>query len=128
MNKNFKRVIAYMIDTILVSMVAFFLTNVSQINFQLDNYNKTYKSYEKTVSKYEDLEDEYEEAKEKYEDKKITKKEYKEIKKEFEDYEDNYIKNVKKYGYELSKNSVISSIILIALVVAYFVLFQYFMN
>ena len=128
MNKNFKRVIAYMIDTILVSMVAFFLTNVSQINFQLDNYNKTYKSYEKTVSKYEDLEDEYEEAKEKYEDKKITKKEYKEIKKEFEDYEDNYIKNVKKYGYELSKNSVISSIILIALVVAYFGMFQYFMN
>ena len=128
MNKNFKRVIAYMIDTILISTVAFFITNIGQINFQLDNYNKTYKEYEKIVSKYEDLEDEKEEAKEKYEDEKISKKEYKKIEKEFDNYEANYTKSVKKYGYELSKNSVISSIILIALIIAYFGMFQYFMN
>lgn len=128
MNKNFKRVIAYMIDTILVSIIAFLITNVGPINYQLDNYNKNYKEYEKIVTKYEDLEEKLDEAKEKYEDKEIKKEEYKKVKKEFNDYKDNYMDNVKKYGYKLSKNSIVSSIILISLVIAYFGMFQYFAN
>lgn len=128
MNKNLKRVIAYMIDTILISIIAFALTNVKQINFQLDNYNKNYEAYEKVAEKYQDLEDEYEEAKEDYEEEEITKKEYKKIKKEYEDYEDTYTKSVKKYNYELSKNLIVSTLISIALIIAYFGIFQYSMN
>lgn len=128
MNKNLKRIVAYMIDTILISAVAFFLTNVKQINFQLDNYEKAYKSYEKVVDKYQDLQDEYEDAKEDYEEEEITKKEYKKIKKGYEDYEITYTKSVKKYNYELSKNSLIATLISLALIIAYFGIFQYSMN
>ena len=67
MNKNFKRILAYMIDMVIVSIIVYGLTNIKQINFQLENYKKTYKQYEKTVEKYQDLEYEYEDAKEDYE-------------------------------------------------------------
>ena len=38
MNKGFKRLIAYIIDTLLISLIALLLANSTQINFQLDNY------------------------------------------------------------------------------------------
>lgn len=128
MNKNFKRILAYMIDMVIVSMVVYGLTNIKQINFQLENYNKIYKQYEKTVEKYQDLEDEYEEAKEDYDDKKIEKKEYQAKKQAYNDYKDSYSDKIKKYNYQLSKNSIISTIISIAVILAYFGIFQFSMG
>ena len=43
MNKNFKRILAYMVDMVIVSIIVYGLTNIKQINFQLENYKKTYK-------------------------------------------------------------------------------------
>lgn len=128
MNKNFKRILAYMVDMVIVSIIVYGLTNIKQINFQLENYKKTYKQYEKTVEKYQDLEDEYEDAKEDYEDKLIDKKEYQEKKQVYNDYKATYSNKVKKYNYELSKNSVISTLISIAIIIAYFGIFQFSMG
>ena len=38
MNVRFKRIAAYFIDMIIVSVVVFGLTNIKQINYQYDNH------------------------------------------------------------------------------------------
>lgn len=128
MNTRFKRIAAYFIDMVIVSVVVFGLTNIKQINYQYDNHEKVAKEYQVYVDKYEKLENKYENAKEKYKDKKITKKKYNEIKNSYNDYKKGYEKQIKKFNYEISKNSVISTIISIAIVIAYFGIFQFSMN
>ena len=125
MNVRFKRIAAYFIDMIVVSVVVFGLTNIKQINYQYDNHEKVSKEYQKYIDKYEKLEDKYEDAKDDYKDKKITKEEYNEIKSSYNDYKKGYEKQIKKFNYDLSKNSVISTIISIAIVIAYFGIFQF---
>ena len=128
MNTRFKRIVAYFIDMVIVSVVVFGITNIKQINYQYDNHEKVAKEYQVYVDKYEKLENKYENAKEKYKDKKITKKKYNEIKNSYNDYKKGYEKQIKKFNYEISKNSVISTIISIAIVIAYFGIFQFSMN
>ena len=128
MNTRFKRIAAYFIDMVIVSVVVFGLTNIKQINYQYDNHEKVAKEYQVYVDKYEKLENKYENAKEKYKDKKITKKKYNEIKNSYNDYKKGYEKQIKKFNYEISKNSVVSTIISIAIVIAYFGIFQFSMN
>ncbi len=128
MNKNFKRILAYMIDMIIVSIIVFAFTNIKQINPQLDSYNKIYKDYLKISEKYKDLEKEYNTAKKDYENKKINKKEYNSKKTAFLNYKDKYTNNVKKYNYKLSKNSTFSTIISIIIVIGYFGVFQFSMG
>ena len=53
MSKNFKRIIAYMLDMFLVTAIVFALTNIKQINFQLTKHNKASKEYSEIVKKYE---------------------------------------------------------------------------
>ena len=125
MNVRFKRIAAYFIDMIIVSVVVFGLTNIKQINYQYDNHEKVSGEYEKYVKKYEKLEDKYNDAKDDYKDKKITKEEYSKIKNEYKDYKSGYERNIKKFNYDLSRNSVIATIISIAVIIAYFGIFQY---
>ena len=128
MNVRFKRIAAYFIDMIIVSVVVFGLTNIKQINYQYDNHEKVSSEYEKYVKKYEKLEDKYNDAKDDYKDKKITKEEYTKIKNEYKDYKSGYEKNIKKFNYDLSRNSVIATIISVAVIIAYFGIFQYSMG
>ena len=125
MNVRFKRIAAYFIDMIIVSVVVFGLTNIKQINYQYDNHEKVSSEYEKYVKKYEKLEDKYNDAKDDYKDKKITKEKYSKIKNEYNDYKSGYERNIKKFNYDLSRNSVIATIISIAVIIAYFGIFQY---
>lgn len=125
MTVRFKRIAAYVIDMLIVSVVVFGLTNIKQINYQYDNHEKVSSEYEKYVKKYEKLEDKYNDAKDDYKDKKITKEEYSKIKNEYKDYKSGYERNIKKFNYDLSRNSVIATIISIAVIIAYFGIFQY---
>ena len=125
MNVRFKRIAAYVIDMLIVSVVVFGFTNIKQINYQYDNHEKVSSEYEKYVKKYEKLEDKYNDAKDDYKDKKITKEKYSKIKNEYKDYKSGYEKNIKKFNYDLSRNSVIATIISIAVIIAYFGIFQY---
>lgn len=128
MNTNFKRVIAYMIDMFLVSAIVFCLTNIKQVNFQLDGYNKVYNESSKVIKKYDKLKDDYDTAKKDYDKKKISKKEYNKKKDAYNDYKDTYTKKIKVFNYRVSKNSVISTIISIAVIFAYFGIFQFSMG
>ena len=128
MNVRFKRITAYVIDMLIVSVVVFGLTNIKQINYQYDNHEKVSSEYEKYVKKYEKLEDKYNDAKDDYKDKKITKEKYSKIKNEYKDYKSGYERNIKKFNYDLSRNSVIATIISIAVIIAYFGIFQYSMG
>ena len=125
MNIRFKRIAAYFIDMVIVSVVVFGLTNIKQINYQYDAREKVSNEYQKYIDKYEKIEKKYDGAKEKYKDKKISKKELNKIKNSYNDYKKGYEKQIKRFNYELSKNSVISTIISIAVVIAYFGIFQY---
>lgn len=96
----FKRVGAYIIDILIVSIVSALLSNIGSINYQLDKYVKT---YEKIVS-----------VNEKYENKEIT--------------EDEYTDKIESLTYTLDKNSTITSIISIACLIGYFGIFQFSQN
>lgn len=144
-----KRILAYLIDMMIVTMLASCLSTFPIINV---NYNE----YENKVEKYEDKLEPYidfiENIEEKYEDKEIDKKEYKELQEDyieiidlneyFEDekitekeYDEIYDKVYNEYmkiyqdgNYELMKINYISSIITIICTILYFVVFGYFCN
>lgn len=96
----FKRLGAYIIDILIVSIISALLSNIGSINYQLDKYVKT---YEKIVS-----------VNEKYENKEIT--------------EEEYTDKVESLTYTLDKNSTITSIISIACLIGYFGIFQFSQN
>ena len=128
MSKNLKRIIAYMLDMFLVTAIVFALTNIKQINFQLNDHNKISKQYSEVVKKYEKEETKFNKVKKKYENKKIKKSEYKEAEKNFDNYKKEYAKDIKKYNYKLSNSSILATIMSISVVVLYFGVLQYFMH
>lgn len=144
-----KRILAYLIDMMIVTILATCLSTFPMIN-------KNYNEYENKVEKYEDKIEPYidfiEDFKEEYEDKKIEKKEYEELQKDYIEiidltkyYEDEQItkeeydeicdkvyseyNNIYQYSnYELMKINYIPSIITIICTLLYFVVFGYFCN
>ena len=146
MNRFLQRVIAYVVDILVVSIFATCISNVRVINFQFKDYNKVYDSYLKENEEYkgfvkkikecykdkkisekevESLEKEYKEysslVKAKYEDNKISEKEYNRILSQAEDqYEDSY----KDYYYQIKKYSIVTNLIYVAVILLYFVGFQ----
>lgn len=118
----FKRLIAYMIDILLVSLLSTFITSNSYIN-------KDYKEYTKVADKYEEVYEEYvdsiEGLKEKLEDEKITQDKY--DKKE-EKLSSTFDKKSVNYNYKLIKLSTISTTISILVILLYFVVIQYYFN
>lgn len=128
MNKNFKRIIAYILDTLLITLIAVSFTYIKPINFQLESYNNAYENYEKVLKKYEKLEKKYETAKEDLKDKEISKSEYTKLKKEYNSYKKTYEIETKKVYKRQYQYSIVSTIIQLALIFAYFGIFQYSMG
>lgn len=145
-----KRIGAYLIDIILVSLLATLLSSNNYINKDYDKYTKTYDEYNDKYSEYNKfytkLEEYYEdskisekeynkllkydeeytkELKELYENKKIGKKEYNSI---IENLNDNYSKIEIDYSYKLLKYSIIPTIINIMCILLYFVVIQFYFN
>ena len=144
-----KRILAYLIDMVLVTILSSCLSTLPMINM---NYNE----YENKVEKYEDKIEPYidfiEDFKEEYEDKKIDKKEYEKFQEEYieiidlakyyedeeitkKEYDEIYDIVYSKYNevyqdsnYELMKINYIPSIITIICTLLYFAVFGYFCN
>ena len=118
----FKRVIAYMIDFLIVSALSTMITSNSYINKDYKNYINTYEEYETFYEEYEENEEALEEA---LEQEAITEEEYEtkleELNSSFDD------KNI-DYNYKLIKLSIVSTIISILVILLYFVVIQYYFN
>ena len=91
-----KRVLAYLIDVLIIMLFASMLSRVGFLNPQIDSYQKEYKSFTQIV--------------EKYQKKNITRKEYE--------------KQYNKMYYKIQKNSIYSNSINVVLIVLYFGCFQ----
>jgi len=100
MKNILKRIGAYLIDIIIVSIIAAVLSNISALNSQLDSYVDVYDEYIKIQSEYKN--------------EKIKEEEFE--------------KKLNHLSYELEKCSVASSIISLACIIAYFGIFQYSQN
>jgi len=144
-----KRILAYLIDMMIVTILASCLSTFPIIN-------KNYKDYENKVQNYNEKLEPYvdfiEDFKEEYDDKKIDKGEYEELQEDYieiidlkEYYEDEqitkkeydkiydlvlseYNKIYQDSNYELMKINYIPSIITILCTILYFVVFGYFCN
>lgn len=142
----YNRVIAYIIDMLLVVIVSVLLSRISFINPDIEKYNKynklysefnlNYQSYVNDLSKYygnsEISEKEYNKLIEKYgditspltkyyDDNSISKKEYDKV---ITETNKNYMKDNKKIYYDLSKYSFVYNIILFVVIVLYFIVFN----
>lgn len=118
----FKRVVAYMIDILLVAVLSNLITTNSYINKDYNKYVKVYEEYDNFYSEYEDSKEELEEL---LEDKELSEKEYE---KNIDELNNLYNDKNIDYNYKLIKYSVISSIINILLTLLYFVVIQHYFN
>ena len=113
-----KRVIAYVIDLIIVTLISTILTTNTYLNKDYGRYIETYDKYEKY---YESYEKEIEKLEELNDKEKISDKEYK---KELEKINK---KNI-DYNYEIIKLSIMPTIISILVILLYFVVIQFYMG
>jgi len=143
-----KRIGAYLIDIILVSVVATLLTANPYINKDYKKYTKIYDQYNEEYNKYSDyynkLQNYYEDKelskkeynkllkldnkylkllKEKYEDKKLTEEEYNEV---IESLNLKYKDVDTNYSYKLLKYSLIPTIVNLMCVMLYFIVIQFY--
>ena len=145
MNNLIKRVIAYIIDMLIIILIVQSLSGVSLINKDLNKYNKAYKEYINLATNYTELkanltkyyedkkitEEEYNKITKYeeynkilikyYEDKKITEKELIKLNKEIDSY---FEKEYKKVDYNIEKYSKYYIIIYIIITISYFVIFN----
>lgn len=142
----YKRVVAYIIDIVLVTTIATLLSSNTYLNGDYENYLKTYNDYEKYITdynifineldnlfkdeiidlkkydrlienkKYSNIISKY------YNDSKITKDEYINIK---EKINLEHTKNIENYNYKIAKLSIMMSIMGILCTLMYFVAVQY---
>ena len=93
-----KRVVAYLIDVLLVVFAASMLSSISYLNPQLENYNNEYNKYVEFYEKYkEDIK------------KEVTEDMIVEYKNQLEDF-----------NYRLDRNNVYGTVISIVLTILYF--------
>lgn len=95
-----KRILAYLIDVVIVLLASSMLSSISYLNPQLETYNKYY--------------DEYSEKTKDYLDKKTA--------------DDEYLQITNDYSYKLERNSVYSSVISVVTILLYFGVFQKYNN
>lgn len=143
-----KRIGAYLIDIILVSVVATLLSSNAYINKDYKKYKEVYDEYnnkhEEYTNYYTKLENHYEDENlsEKeynkllkfdkkytkdlivnYEDKKIDKKEYETI---IQNLNEQYSNIEINYSYKLLKYSIIPTIVSLMCILLYFVVIQFY--
>lgn len=122
MKKIIKRLVAYIIDIVLVSVVSVLITSNSYINKDYDKYLSVNEEYQESYDTYTES---IEKIEKDYEKNKIEKKDKDEkIEKLTEEY--NSI-NV-DYSYKMIKLSIIPTIINILLILLYFVVIQFYLN
>ncbi len=150
MKDIFKRVVAYIIDIVLVSVVITVLTSNSYINKDYDKYTDVYQEYKNFSDNYNEFLTEIEEI---YNEEVVTQESIDLLLKNHSDYE-KYIKkinvsqslsegdyekittDIKKYyedrlidySYKLSKLSIIQTIISVLCILMYFVVIEYYLN
>lgn len=145
-----KRIAAYLIDIILVSILATIISSNSYINKDYKKYQEVYDEYVKKHNEYDKY---YTKLENYYENNKISEKEYKKLlkfdneisKKLVEYYEDKKITNKEydkvivdlntkhskaelDYNYKLLKLSIIPTIINLMCVLLYFVVIQFYFD
>ena len=145
-----KRIGAYLIDIILISVIATFLSSNKYINKDYKEYTKVYEEYNENYNEYNrfitKLNNSFEnnkiskkeykdllkydrkytkELKSSYKDNKITKTEYNSI---LENLNENYSKLETNYSYKLLKKSIIPTVINMLCILLYFVVIQYYFN
>lgn len=124
MKNIFKRIGAYAIDMVIITLLVTLLTSIDKINFQYHNSQKYNKEYTKITEKYTSVISKQSKLEKKYQNKKIKRKKYQEQKKEYKVQEKKYEKKLKVLQYNISRNSVIYYIVYIAFILGYFGIFQ----
>lgn len=118
----FKRIIAYIIDIVIVSVVSTLITSNSYIN-------KDYNKYVNTYDKYQEYSDQYKknvkELDKSLDDEKISEKEYE---KKLNKLNNSFDEKSIDYNYKLIKLSIIPTIISILVILLYFVVIQFYMG
>ena len=142
-----KRVLAYMIDIVIITILATLITNIPYFNKNYQQYQEKYKDYQEIYQNYINLknilndmyqdkqinEEEYSKFIENeictdiivkyYEDEKITNEEYNNL---IEKIDENYTIQAKEYNYQLQKLGIYNSVITLIVTLLYFGIFQYF--
>lgn len=96
----FKRLGAYFIDILIVTIISVSISSIKSINYQYESYN--------------DLYNEMVEVTEKFQNKEIE--------------EEEYTKKLTNLNYKIDKNSTLTTFISIACIIGYFVIFAYSQN
>ena len=146
----FKRILAYLLDIFVVTLISTLLVSNRYININYEKYQKTYENYNDEYNNYEEIIElltksfnnnkisrkEYSKIKKcskkykiivdkYYDDNKITEKEYNNILKEMEEvYSNIQITN----NYKLIKYSTVPTIISILTILLYFVVIQFYFD
>ena len=144
-----KRICAYMIDMIVVLILATLVSNIPVFTKGMEDYQKTYTKYEEEYTEYSEYlellkesytdeelsEEEYTKLTEvitykeiiasKYDDNNISKGEYKEI---VNSINEQFDKVVADYNYILGKEGISNSIITLSCTLLYFGVIQYFLK
>ena len=147
MRKLCRRICAYIIDILIISIITQSLASTTILNPNLNKYQKYSKEYNKLYSNYVSF---IYQLQNDYQDSKLTEKEYKKLVKSYPEYEENineYYQNKKltekKYNklieqitkeyekkssglyYLVEKNAISEMIIYLIITVVYFVFFNY---
>ena len=150
MKKIWKRILAYIIDMMVILIIAQSLSGIPFINKQLDKYNKYYQGYTELVETYTGFKVELTNN---FKDQKLTEKEYNSLIKNYPSYKDSLTKSYedqklteKEYNalvkeidnkyqsdyeevyYQVEKNSITYFVIYLIAVFDYFVGFNKITN
>ena len=142
-----KRVLAYMLDIIFVTLFSMFLASVPELKDEYDEYQKVYNEFEVIYTEYMDInillndlykdesieQEEYNELikteryksiiEDKYQDQIIDESEYKEI---INQIKEEYDIQAEKYNYKMQKKGSFNTIITLISTLLYFGVLQYF--
>lgn len=118
----FKRLIAYIIDIVIVSVVSTLITSNSYINKDYNKYIDTYDKYQKYSEHYQKNLKELDKS---LDDEKTSEKEYE---KKLNKLNNSFDEKSIDYNYKLIKLSIIPTIISILVILLYFVVIQFYMG
>jgi len=148
-NLIFKRVAAYLVDIIVIFVVASIIVSVPLFKKFNNDYNEIYSEFGVVLDNYNDI---IKDFNEKFEDKEINQEEYDSLMlyDEYKDYfakvyddgnisedeyklivgniNDKYLELSEEFNYKLKKASVINSVITLICMFLYFGVVQYILN